>query len=423
MSVHMLFCDINKDASNNHLKEEKINLHSYLECPVNQHPEIVVSNTSPQNSPSFQHLNTNDKSCSEFHQSLVNGTHKGRTERLYSIDNQSRPILGKRNASLISLSSVCSIDDMSDITDIDDLTTIEETKESLWLKLKKVVRWTPFIQNYTKPYPWIQLAGHSGGFISGKEGTVIKKSSEKEALCLQSLMSDVLRPYVPALKGLFVENEVTHIEMQDLLHGFSSSCFVMDCKMGIRTYLEEEVCKQGKARKDLYLKMISVDPSEPTDEENNTKSCTKSRYMIWREQLSSTSSLGFRIEGVKRGMNPPDTDFKKVSSAEDIGSLFAKFINYKRTLQEKYLQRLKAIRTTLECSEFFKKHEMIGSSLLFVHDETDTASIWMIDFGKTNLLDVGVSINHNSEWILGNREDGYLIGLDNIINIWSNMLL
>ena len=55
---------------------------------------------------------------------------------------------------------------------------------------------------------------------------------------------------------------------------------------------------------------------------------------------------------------------------------------------------------------------MIGSSLLFVNDESQ-ANIWMIDFAKTSRTE---SCNIN----LGSGENGYLTGLNNLISFIEN---
>lgn len=114
--------------------------------------------------------------------------------------------------------------------------------------------------------------------------------------------------------------------------------------------------------------------------------------------------------------------------------------------QSIYLARLKVIRSTLETSPFFKTHEVslfsstcnllqlsceklsrvvaqvIGSSLLFVHDSKGRAKVWMIDFGKTMALAEGQELDHRASWQEGNREDGYLFGLDCVVDIISALL-
>lgn len=130
-------------------------------------------------------------------------------------------------------------DEISDYTDI----TFFFLQQSSWKKIRNIVHWSPFIQQFKKNrYPWIQLAGHqgknnyhivslrvsicfenmleedhcfdiwlkkfdfSGNFQAGEPGAVLKKYDSREQKAFVKLMKDVLRSYVPEYRGDVLKN-------------------------------------------------------------------------------------------------------------------------------------------------------------------------------------------------------------------------
>ncbi|KAH7645214.1 hypothetical protein HUG17_0752 [Dermatophagoides farinae] len=394
-------------------------------------PSVVISDHS-----SMDHIH--------IHSIIQFDSDSGENDYESSDNNNRRDSLCSIYSSTSSLSSMGDDDDDDDddsvfqsstqietSSSLDETTTAKVTKKSSkWRKVRSLVT-SPFIQTYKrKKYPWIQLAGHQGNFVAGQiQGTIMKKLCGNEIDCFEKLMSDTqLSVLVPEFKNIRIVNGDTYLELEDLLATFVNPS-VMDIKMGIRTYLEEELVKANekpRLRKDMYEKMVAIDPDEPSDEEKLQKAITKPRYMVWRETISSTSTLGFRIDGMKSGCNclkttsPSVKDFKRMKSVDAVRSAILEFVGDKHEYLITYLEKLKLIRKQLEQSNFFQTHEMIGSSLLFVHDQQH-ANIWMIDFAKTYPLSDGLQINHRDQWKLGNHEDGYLFGLDNLIQIFSSL--
>lgn len=199
----------------------------------------------------------------------------------------------------------------------------------------------------------------------------------------------------------------------------------MDCKMGVRTYQEEEVTKaRAKAtlRSDMYQKMVKIDPSALSAEEHAQKGVTKWRYLQWRDTTSSTSTLGFRIEGIMMEDGSVHRDFGKILTLAQVTEALLFFTRSQLDILKAYHSRLLALSDALKNSLFFRTHEVIGSSLLFVHDHHRRASVWMIDFGKTTQLPDTSELQHNVPWAEGSREDGYLIGLTSLITSLSQAI-
>lgn len=79
--------------------------------------------------------------------------------------------------------------------------------------------------------------------------------------------------------------------------------------------------------------------------------------MVWRETISTTATLGFRIEGIRKG-SETSKDFKTVRSQEKVKEAFSAFVGGYPNAIRQYLDRLYSLRNSLKKSRFFATHEV-----------------------------------------------------------------
>jgi len=242
-----------------------------------------------------------------------------------------------------------------------------------------------------------------------------------------------LQKYIGGYHGVAYVEDTKCIKLTNLLRGHRSPC-VMDCKLGLRTFKEEEV-KNNKPRADLYQKLLKMDPEAPTEEETASKTCTKCKYLSTRDSVSSSTSLGMRIEGVAsmEGVRVDQEDLKTLQGDDNVLQTLMLVLpvpvpgntectrRMRLVLVRQIVEQLEGLLDAVVKSGFIRTHELIGTSCLFVVSR-EKASLHLIDFAKTSALEDGVSIDHRSTWQRGNHEDGFILGIENLLRLWKKVL-
>ena len=270
----------------------------------------------------------------------------------------------------------------------------------------------------------VQAGGHTNTLKADASGYVLKTTHPREAAAYESVQGTALEKLFPGFGGRKRTDSDKNVivKLQNLVGGLAAPC-VMDIKMGTRTFEEKEVHSTGKDKK-YADKMYKLDPTSVTDEERTT-GVTKFRYMSFREARSSSAAFGWRIDGLLvNGSGYPDC--KELQSAGQLGDALHHFVQGRADLAASFQVRLEHMSAVLAASDWFAAHELVGTSLLFVYDDSASgdallasATVHMIDFAKTFPLDAGRKLTHRAPWELGNREDGYLRGMDHLIRAWD----
>jgi len=195
----------------------------------------------------------------------------------------------------------------------------------------------------------IQVAGHSGMFHRLSESVLVKQGTAGEAAAYAGIAGTSLENFVPKCLHSVCQGDVQLLYIEDLTSRYIRPC-VMDIKIGTRTFLESDAANP-KRRLDLMRKIEAIDPSALSEEER-MNGVTKLRYMRFREMTSSTATLGWRVEGIRRSNGTRQVlTFPSAKTLQDLSELeeaFRWFTQEREDVLQAFTRRLAALQNALE---------------------------------------------------------------------------
>jgi len=111
--------------------------------------------------------------------------------------------------------------------------------------------------------------------------------------------------------------------------------------------------------------MQKLDASSLTPEELASKTVSKLRYLQFRDDLSTTSKFGFRIEGIsfskevdsKIFENPEKIELQRMKKPEALEN-FNNFVEANKLEKKVVVNQLEELREAVTKSEYLKNHQV-----------------------------------------------------------------
>jgi len=148
----------------------------------------------------------------------------------------------------------------------------------------------------------------------------------------------------------------------------------------------------------------------------------KARRMRIKDEATTTATLGMRLTGMEV-WNAAEGEFKQypkswgsVVSAERMKDSLALFFHDGRTVRKDVLELF--VRKVTEVDTWFRSQSYLrfySSSLLFLYDGVKTG-------GDTKVTLKMIDFAHVFEIKDGGKDDGYLVGLKNLLRILNAIL-
>lgn len=300
-----------------------------------------------------------------------------------------------------------------------------------------------------------------GGWKREGLSTIRKRTTAEGAAFWRSICgSGHLAPHVPLLYSIGPVDEdgdgevdqtadgrweLYDVRVHDLVAAMTEPC-AMGIVMGTRTLTsleladESAVAELGQPR--LLEALTAIDSAAPTAEEVRAGGVSPRRFLSALDALSSTSSLGFRIDAARTVIEagatslesklgplplPEGTSFSTLKKEADIIAAFCTFFQCDASIATAALRKVQTLHTALTRSPFFARHVFLRSQLLLIYDDearTSRIELKMRDFAFSyplpeGSLPEGATLTHSAPWegTAESHEDGYLLGIRSLERI------